>query len=400
MRATLAWAGIAIIVIIGLYVAWPLQVDDAFITFRYAKHAADGLGITWNADAADPVEGFTTFLWMALMIIPHVSGLSPLVFSKFLGIVALVACGLMLYRYAVHITGRRLIGFMAILPLVLLPATYYHTLSGMETMPFAACLLGLFALGFESQRLPVTHRKLLFIGIPLLTLITGMMRPEGLLPGLVVLALLAARTPQELRTRLFVYIGLFLVLPGLVYFIWRWLYFGWLLPNTFYVKFGDLSSGVKWAISIAALLGPMLAILLISYVFAKRGAAWTRLLLYGAGFIVAAALPYFNSLLTMNYLNRFLFHFLPCVFLLTALGFDALLKMLPSEHGRGRRANLFASAALVLMLLPFLHNDRLEIAHMTLYGPYLEAAHVALARTLAEADLPDPDRTLAGPVAF
>src|SRR3972149_9874061 len=39
--------------------------DDAYITLRYSRHLADGLGPTWNATGH--VEGYTSFSWMALL---------------------------------------------------------------------------------------------------------------------------------------------------------------------------------------------------------------------------------------------------------------------------------------------------------------------------------------------
>jgi hypothetical protein len=37
--------------------------DDAFITFRYARHLAEGHGLRFNL-GADPVEGYSNFLWV------------------------------------------------------------------------------------------------------------------------------------------------------------------------------------------------------------------------------------------------------------------------------------------------------------------------------------------------
>jgi len=45
-------------------------LDDAFITFRYARNLADGLGPVFNAGEA--VEGYTTFLWMLVCSVPFV----------------------------------------------------------------------------------------------------------------------------------------------------------------------------------------------------------------------------------------------------------------------------------------------------------------------------------------
>ena len=41
--------------------------DDAYISFRYARNLADGLGLVWNA--GERVEGYTNFLW-TLMLAP------------------------------------------------------------------------------------------------------------------------------------------------------------------------------------------------------------------------------------------------------------------------------------------------------------------------------------------
>ena len=39
--------------------------DDAYITLRYSRHLADGLGPNWNSTGR--VEGFTTFAWMGVL---------------------------------------------------------------------------------------------------------------------------------------------------------------------------------------------------------------------------------------------------------------------------------------------------------------------------------------------
>jgi arabinofuranosyltransferase len=41
--------------------------DDAFISFRYAQHCAEGHGLTWNI-GEQPVQGYTNFLWTLLLV--------------------------------------------------------------------------------------------------------------------------------------------------------------------------------------------------------------------------------------------------------------------------------------------------------------------------------------------
>ncbi len=41
--------------------------DDAFISFRYVSNSLAGHGYVWNAPPFRPVEGYTSFLWVALL---------------------------------------------------------------------------------------------------------------------------------------------------------------------------------------------------------------------------------------------------------------------------------------------------------------------------------------------
>ena len=49
--------------------------DDSFISFRYAKHLAEGQGLVWNP--GDRVEGYTNFLWVLLMAAGLSVGIAP-----------------------------------------------------------------------------------------------------------------------------------------------------------------------------------------------------------------------------------------------------------------------------------------------------------------------------------
>src|SRR3990170_4994008 len=73
-----------------------LYFDDSYITLRYAQHLADGLGPNWNSEGR--VEGYTTFLWMALLTGVGKLGLDLVVASQVLAFLALVATFLFVYR--------------------------------------------------------------------------------------------------------------------------------------------------------------------------------------------------------------------------------------------------------------------------------------------------------------
>src|SRR5262245_22165277 len=53
-----------VVVAQGLVFHW-LPVDDAYISFRYAKNAVDGHGFVFNI--GERVEGYTSSLWVFLL---------------------------------------------------------------------------------------------------------------------------------------------------------------------------------------------------------------------------------------------------------------------------------------------------------------------------------------------
>lgn len=63
-----AWcavAGSAAILLLHSRVYFNYQSDDAYITYRYARNLADGIGPVWNR--GEHVEGYSNFLWMVLL---------------------------------------------------------------------------------------------------------------------------------------------------------------------------------------------------------------------------------------------------------------------------------------------------------------------------------------------
>ncbi|MEI6504038.1 MAG: hypothetical protein WCP21_23750, partial [Armatimonadota bacterium] len=77
-----------LLVLVGLFLlarqmasCWAFTVDDSFITYRYSQHLAAGVGPTWNPGER-PLEGYTTFLWMIVMTVPHLLRLDPVLFGR------------------------------------------------------------------------------------------------------------------------------------------------------------------------------------------------------------------------------------------------------------------------------------------------------------------------------
>src|SRR2546423_1033041 len=113
--------------------------DDAYITFRYADHLADGHGPVWNL-VGPRADGYTSPLWMTLIAATDVVGIGNEAASKVLSLLAAAAIVAILTLAG----GRRapLARTVAIAALVVSPAFMAITVQGLETTTaalFATC---------------------------------------------------------------------------------------------------------------------------------------------------------------------------------------------------------------------------------------------------------------------
>ncbi|MBY8977364.1 glycosyltransferase family 39 protein [Rhodobacteraceae bacterium NNCM2] len=227
-----------------------LQVvaEDAYITFRYAQNVAAGHGFVWNAGEA-PVEGYTNFLWVVICAAVLALGGDIVLFSQIAGFLLACATLLIVYNWA-----QRFIGLgreTALIPVLLLAAAGPFATwagSGMETTLFGFLLtLGCYfivAYWVEEQRADLYRWAVVMV-------LCSMTRPEGVMVFCLLTASILVSDWSRMRESLRDFSGpvlLYLFLFG-GYFLWRYSYFGWLLPNTFYAKTGggteQIARGLK-----------------------------------------------------------------------------------------------------------------------------------------------------------
>lgn len=267
-------------------------IDDAYISFRYARNVARGLGPVFNP--GERVEGYTNFLWMLLAVPMELVHLAPHVWTLFSGLLLAYLTLLTTYRFAA--ARQPWAGAVAALLLAADGSFALWSISGMETIFFTfLCLLGALRYLAESEGLTPRRRPTsgLLFGLAALT------RPEGaLFLGLTCLhqALWAlpwrrgegrrnrGAAPVVIRARGSVWAapgvaqhwsqaalraGIFLTCY-LPYFIWRWRYYGYLLPNTYYDKVsgdsagGLLARGITYVQHFAALHFYFLPLILVA----------------------------------------------------------------------------------------------------------------------------------------
>jgi len=252
--------------------------EDAFITFRYAQNLVDGHGLVWNP-GDPPVEGYTNFSWLLMSALLMTLGLDPELGSQALGLAASLVTLAYTWRCGVHLLGWS--PAVALLPCAMLavsgPFASWAS-GGLETNFFGALLVaGVYHYASYERS---GERRTLFACFGAL-LLSALTRPEGVLVYALVLGLAVAASGPARSARLrdlAAPVGLTLLL-GAVYFAWRWSYFGYPLPNTFYAKTGGSTAqyvrGARYAglfaLHFALPWAPLLAL-----AWLRRGDAVTR----------------------------------------------------------------------------------------------------------------------------
>jgi arabinofuranosyltransferase len=325
-----------------------LLLDDAFISFRYAANLVAGHGLVFNP--GERVEGYTNFLWTILLAACRWAGLEIPAMSVVLAFVATLGTLVLLLALARQLLAGApswVVAAPALLFGVSAAATRY-VLSGMETPLFVFLItLGLY-LAVARQPRPFAT------GVTFA--LATMTRPEGgLYFGLVFSAALLARPePSTPGTRRLVtaaaLAGGFLLLYG-PYFLWRTSYYGYLLPNTFYVKAAGAGSGLvarglaqlPVVVRSASLEAPLLLAL------GALPAVWRdrRWRLLGAVLLVTFA--YFVAIggdFLFFFGPRFLMPALPALLLLDA---EALRALVASPARRPQRTLLGAAVLSALL---------------------------------------------------
>ncbi len=219
-------------VLIGTLHALALRYmsDDSFVAFRYARNFVDGLGLVYNA--GERVEGYTNFLWMMIIALGIKLGFDPVSYSSGLGIgffiLTLILFASLGWRF--RNSGRHA---LLALPLTALALSLHrdicaHVTSGMETSLFTFLISTGFALLLVARSLRgQAAAGMIFV-------LAMMCRPDGVIfLGASALYLLLVTAKPHRSLGAFLAPSLFIFLP---YWLWRWQYYGFFYPNTFYAK--------------------------------------------------------------------------------------------------------------------------------------------------------------------
>lgn len=235
--------------------------DDSFITYRYVKNFTESNGLVFNI--GERVEGYTCFLWVILLSLVKITGANFISASQTFGIIFSLFTIYFTYRISTDIFPKNkgvvydsVFGLISVVLLISNGAFAYWAVSGMETAMFTflitlAIYLYLKELGKSRNTFP--YSALIFLA-------ASLTRPEGnLIFAITVLhkILTVIKNPSVKDTEMnkkgikdlfakqnLVWIGLYLI-PALSFMIWRYSYYGFLFPNTFYAKTGSSLEYIK-----------------------------------------------------------------------------------------------------------------------------------------------------------
>ncbi|MCB9539024.1 MAG: hypothetical protein H6704_22580 [Myxococcales bacterium] len=307
--------------------------DDAFISFRYADNLVRHGELVFNV--GERVEGYTNFLWTMLMAGVMGLGLDPVPWSKWLGIAFGVATLAVVARFLARTEGEGS-PWDAVAPLLLAaaPAFACWSTGGLETMQFTfVATLAWTAYLDERARAAEGTPARPWSG--LWFALASMSRPEGMLlwglTGLHRLVELLWTQRGRLKPAKQDWAwGFFFAIPFGAYYAWRWWYYGYPFPNTYYVKTGAKNfwgPGLRYLWSwleahpflwAAPILGAVKRPL--------RGGRTLRLQTLVALFALALGLHVVRVGGDFMALHRFLVPLMPALAVVVALGLRTLLE--------------------------------------------------------------------------
>ena len=224
--------------------------DDAFISLRYAHNLLNGHGLVWNI--GQRVEGYTNFLHIILTSLVGSTGIDLVTSSRLVNGLAFLFMNLIvilfLRRLLKEQTGQwhLSMAMIAIVMLMNISPMISWIYGGLEGPLFAA-LVTIGVVYFLISMYEDNNRSTLLLS-SLFFILSGLARPDGLLFWMgsllyLIIYLKLNRYPVLSKIGYFLIPLIVIYLP---YFIWRYNYYGELLPLTYYLKATGFTMDKAW----------------------------------------------------------------------------------------------------------------------------------------------------------
>jgi hypothetical protein len=326
-------------------------VDDAYISFRYAHNAARGHGLTFNVGERR-VEGYTNFLWTVMLIPVFWLQLPIHTASIMLGLAWALGCIVLLGRSHNATSSRRWLGVTAALLLAADGSFALWAVGGLESPLFAFLVLS-GALAYIREMSAVgTNGSARILTSGAWFALAAMTRPEGLLiyalTGLHQVATRLIRDRKLVTVQDWQRLGLFGLL-WVPWFAFRWRYYGYPLPNTFYAKVtltdtGDQRArGLEYVATFVRIhLGYLPLLVALLPLLRRRWRLWSSYLVL----LVVVYGAYVGYVGGDWSVGRFFVPLMPLYYLLVAAGLSVAGHWLWAQLSRWRPIPSWAQAGL------------------------------------------------------
>jgi arabinofuranosyltransferase len=254
------------------------QIDDSFISFRYARNLVEGEGLVFNP--GERVEGYTNFLFVLAAALIIALGVDPLLGTGALVFAAALATLFITDRLDRGPPSSRqgLSKFPLAAGLLLsLESFAYWSVVSLETMVFSLLLV----MGIYFSHREIQKGKGILSSFSFLLL--SLTRPEGALCYAVIwpVSFILARRKSGSWSHLPNHVARGIIYAaGLgLYLGWRWSYYGSLVPNTYRAKVtwgaGQFETGLAylgdWAASFPLVAATLLSPVLLLPWLVRRG---------------------------------------------------------------------------------------------------------------------------------
>jgi hypothetical protein len=354
-------------------------VDDAFITWRYGKNLIEYGVWNYNPSFIDITQAYTNPIFAILAILPAAINIDVVFFFKVLSL-------LNLFVFSIWYIRQTKGSYVTLLLLLGMPATIVHLFGGLETFLYVSLVSALFiALDKNNKWLSIFVALVLFLT-----------RPESWLLAILIPLFFSIKNPPTTDTapickkyhsffKLLEFDGLgcliiggTLAAPLIFHLLLNKNYFGYFLPNPFYIKSSDIFS-INQLIKLSFFITPLFLLVLFGR---------TRIFLFIFIYSFSIVLKYSISDLQMDYSCRFAFHiFFPIYVFLIYISSTRTetLKLTLNE-------NLIAKLSLemgikiiaILFLLVFFKISGISDTWQITYYPRALDSHSLLGKTLSQ----------------
>jgi hypothetical protein len=343
---------------------YDFEHDDAYISYRYSANWAAGAGPVFNL--GERVEGYTNFLHVLVLRQCQALGLDPVRCARLLGTLAHLALIGLCFAFA--LTRLRRTAWQALGASTLVAthaALAVWARSGLETVPFAFLVLAAtYAFVGESGGRHLVSGALFGL--------VALSRADGFVLAACTIAFLIVRTRSVRGAMSFLTALAVVFVPHL---LWRLSYYGYPLPNSYYLKTGgdyfQQIRGLFYAYNFVEPFGGIALFCLPLLLIARRDRArdatrlylWT-LIVGWSGYTIWAGGDHMP-------VARF---FVPVVPLLALLWMETAVEFAALWQGRSRVAAVAGVGVMLVAIVsgigPTLNQRRLPasyaISHRTL----------------------------------